>query len=293
MTASRLRVRAYVSPVPAPRQTGVGRHTVEMLRQLDLRRDQVAVSLLVPSGALGSVRNSLPPALRSVRLEPLAGPEFLTRRLLIATTIVPADYGLGGDDWVYCPTMQPVYCGRARLAVTIHDSVSFERDGALGEPVGWRKALKDRLALNRTVRRAALVCVVSEHLKRRIQQIVPAADKARFVVVGNGAADVFYEPASDADVDILGSYALAGTRFVIAVGDMIYRKGADLLLQLASELRARKSGIEVAVAGRNRDERYCSDADLRNSKIRLLGHVPAERLAVLLRRSVALVLPSR
>ena len=158
--------------------------------------------------------------------------------------------------------------------VTIHD-LSFERD----DPplMGRRDRWTFRRVVPRAARGAARVLTVSERSKRDIVERygVPAE---RVVVTPNGV-DPAFGPEGDSYRLQLGPYALA-------VGAIQVRKN-----QLAALAAAQEAGLELVVAGPEKDERLA--AELRERGARLEGYVPTDRLAELYRGAACLVQASR
>jgi glycosyltransferase involved in cell wall biosynthesis len=276
-----IRVRAFVHLARTGRvQTGVGRHSVEMVTRLS-RIPNFAVHLLVAKDDLGgdgqiAANNSLH-GLPTVRLP-------FTRRTAewswksIGRPI--ADRWCADTDWVYCPAEAYVPVRKSRLAVTVHDLNAFETDLPWSRSLSHRRfAFAWRQLFSKLRRHADLFLTVSQFTKQRLIELV-GIDGNRVSVVGNGAGDVFFQPAEE----------IRRKPYVLCVGGLCPRKGGDVILTVARELRARNSGLSVWVVGHSTIEKP-SWSDENN--IRFLGSVDNSELPRLYREATALFFPSR
>lgn len=223
----------------------------------------------------------------------LPSPERLVRTALISTRLVNVERWSGAVDWVYAPKEQPV-ATRAKLAVTIHDVLAFERH-LPGLAQGWRPmtSLRWRLLMQRILERADLIATASEFTRRRLIEIFAVKNEERLTVVGNGVAACYFAPRQPTDNDTLIRFGLEREEYLITVGSLTFRKGGDLLLDLAQRLPWR-----LVVTGRRHDpgllDRYKA---LRQSMpefpLDLPGYVSDEEQAILVRNALAMVFPSR
>jgi alpha-1,3-rhamnosyl/mannosyltransferase len=147
--------------------------------------------------------------------------------------------------------------------------------------------------MQRILERADLILTVSEFTRRRLLELFTMRNEERLIVVGYGVADCYFSPRQPSDADILSRFELERERYLITVGSLTFRKGGDLLLDLAARLPWR-----LVVTGRRHDpallERYKT---LRQSMpefpLDLLGYVSDEEQAILVRNALAMVFPSR
>jgi glycosyltransferase involved in cell wall biosynthesis len=228
----------------------------------------------------------------------LPSSERLVRAALISTRLVNVERWSGTVDWVYVPKEQPI-ATRARLAVTIHDVLAFERQLPSVARV-WRPMtlLRWRLLMQRILARADLILTASEFTRRRLLELFTVQNEKRLTVVGNGVATCYFEPRQPADNDTLIRFGLETQGYLITVGSLTFRKGGDLLLDLAERLEQDRLPWRLVVTGRRHDaallERYEA---LRRSipafPLNLLGYVSDEEQAIVIRNALAMVFPSR
>jgi glycosyltransferase involved in cell wall biosynthesis len=148
------------------------------------------------------------------------------------------------------------------------------RKARRGIQIRWRKILA----------RAQLIPTVSEFLKQRITALF-GTDPAKIVVVGNGVEEEFFAarrmPVADAK----------GRPYLLVVGGLTQRKGAEYVFQLAQELARRDPAVEIRVAGIS--EAPYDRLAKQHPNIVELGYQGIDRLPTLLRQSVALLFLSR
>jgi glycosyltransferase involved in cell wall biosynthesis len=157
------------------------------------------------------------------------------------------------------------------VVVTVHD-LSFEREPGL---VGRKDRLVFRAVVPRAVRAAARVLTVSERSKRDLVELYGVPPE-RVVVTPNGVDPVFHPDGTPR----------AGTRYALSVGAIQARKN-----QLAAVDAARAAGLELVVAGPEKDAALARELAARGA--RLEGYVDDERLAALYRGAACLVQASR
>jgi alpha-1,3-rhamnosyl/mannosyltransferase len=249
--------------------------------------------LLASRADYEEVRPHLSERTAQIPVHYLPNSERLVRAALISTKLVNVERWSGAVDWVYAPKEQPV-ATRARLAVTIHDILAFEPHLA-GFPGSWKPItlLRWRLLIDRILQRADLIATASEFTRRRLIELFTVKNEERLIVIGNGVSACYFEPRQPADNDTLIRFGLETEGYLITVGSLTFRKGGDLLLDLAERLPWR-----LVVTGRRHDpallERYKT---LRQSMpgfpLDLLGYVSDEEQAILVRNALAMVFPSR
>jgi glycosyltransferase involved in cell wall biosynthesis len=274
------RVTAFVHLARTGRvQTGVGRHTVEMVTRLS-RIPNFEVNLLVAKDDLSSDRQI--PIDNSLHGLPVLRLPFARRTAEWSWKSVGkpnADRWCADADWVYCPAEAYVPVRRSRLAVTVHDLNAFETDLPWSTSISHQRfALAWRQLFRKLRRNADLILAVSEFTKRRLIDLV-GIDSNRISVVGNGAGDRFFQTSEE------------GPRkpYVLCVGGLGPRKGGDVILTVAQQLKARNSGLSIWVVGDNRFEHPPSFVD----NVRLMGSVSSSDLRKLYREATALFFPSR
>lgn len=293
-----MRLGIYFSPLSgtiAP--TGVGRHILGMSGALRYVRDVTPV-LLASRRAYVSLITQLREELTKLPVRFLPGPEWLLRDLLVFTQLISLDQWSEDMDWIYCPKEQPVNVKKPRLAVTVHDVLPFESSvrGYISKK-GFSYQLRWKWVTAQIIRRADVIAVVSEFTKQRFVEFFQVPEE-RIVVVGNGVSSVFFGPLEEDWHEVLKRHGVEGGRYVVFSGGFQSRKGADVVIELARLWQKQKSDLVVIVTGRRHEARYRplvqSIANKSNSlPLRLAGYVSDKELLVLLRHSIALVLPSR
>jgi glycosyltransferase involved in cell wall biosynthesis len=152
--------------------------------------------------------------------------------------------------------------------------------------------------MRRIARRADRILTVSEFTRNRLMELcrIPAE---RMAVVGNGVSSAYFSPGCpERDSSVLRRFKLEGAGYVVAVGSLTWRKGGDVLVDVARILADRRSRLRIVVAGRRHDDDLVKQlATIKQAQpsfpIDLLGYVDDPELAALLRHSLALVFPSR
>jgi alpha-1,3-rhamnosyl/mannosyltransferase len=96
----------------------------------------------------------------------------------------------------------------------------------------------------------------------------------------------------------LGRYGLASDGYLITVGSLTFRKGGDVLLELARKLTSRQLPWRMVVTGRRHDAELVAryrklKDDFPQLPLELTGYVPDAEQAVLVRNAFSLLFPSR
>ncbi len=213
-------------------------------------------------------------------------PENLTERCWKLTGHPRMDaYVTRDTDWIYCPmeTLFPT-SRRVPTAITLHDVHPFEPQ------LPWRSARHhawQRWKWGRWVARALNLCsvvfTVSEFSKRRMVELLNAP-ASKIAVVGNGVDAAFFAAAEASPSEFP---RIVPHPYLLTIGGLRAPKGGRHLLDVAIELRNRKSDIQLVVAGPN-DAGLASEAS-QMPNVRLLGMVPDDQLPGLLKHSLALL----
>lgn len=294
-----LRVAMYSSPLRAIcRPTGVGQHIVRMAEQL-AENDGVSLSLIATRADYAQARPHLSKRLGTVPVHYLPSAERLLRAALIATSLIAIDRWSGNVDWIYSPKEQPVATRRARLAVTVHDVLPFEQNvPGMPRPISRSTVMRWTFLMRRILERAQLIATVSEFTRQRLIELLHVHDENRIVVIGNGVGSTYFLPRRSDDQEVLERHKLEPERYLMSVGSLTYRKGGDLILELAKRIREQRLPWQVVVTGRRHDaellKRYNSiRAETPDLALHLTGYISDREQAVLLRNAMALVFPSR
>lgn len=266
--------------------TGVGQHLIHMVRGL-LHHPGIDLCVLAPYNQLD--RNGRIPAGDPLAEVPVVGLP-LGRRWLEGMweqlNLPKVDTWCPDADWIYTPTEVYVAGARPRLAVTVHDLHAFEPD------LPWSETPEHRAFRRRWTRmmtpiiaRASCILTVSEFTRDRLSALLHVAPE-RVAIIGNGVGEAYFEATSGT-----GDSEFSDRPYVMVVGGLSRRKGADRVLCMARELRRELPEMRVLVAGRCEAE-FCAPAAAIGN-MQLLQYVPTDRLARLLRGAIAALMLSR
>ncbi len=225
--------------------TGVTRHALAQLERLARRPEEVRLSLV-------SGRIHEPDGLafwESLEDLPRRELPLSTRNALRFWRLVPwppLELWTGAIDWAYCPAEYFVPTRRARRAVTSHDILQDLRF----HPPRRRERLK--LAFER----ADLILSVSQFNTGQLLDAFPEC-RDRVAYVPNGAEDLFFEPAGDAERrairDDLG--VPAGMPYLLSVANFQPRKNLVRLVRAVGRLPAVAGGeLALVLMGEGSDE---------------------------------------
>ena len=207
------------------------------------------------------------------------------RRALVALW----ERGIGpsvGGDVVHAPTPLAPPRRRTPLVVTVHDAVPWTHPETLTpRGVRWHRAAVDVAA-----RTADVVVVPTQSVAEELGRHVSLGDRVR--VVGEGvSADLRVPADADARAVALG----LPPSYLLTVATLEPRKGLSVLLEQLA--RPEAPDLPLLVAGQPGWGRLDLMGEARRlgiaERVRVLGRVPDEDLAVLMSRATALVVPSR
>jgi glycosyltransferase involved in cell wall biosynthesis len=131
-------------------------------------------------------------------------------------------------------------------------------------------------------RASTRLLTVSEFCKSRMVELL-RFDPEKIDVIGNGVEEKFFHP------DAFVTPAIEGLRhpYVVVVGGLSDRKGAQHIVGVARQLKAQKSGVQVVVIGSNEPKWESVASSLEN--VLMLGRRPDEDLIPILQRATALL----
>jgi glycosyltransferase involved in cell wall biosynthesis len=289
-----MNIISYIHPIRTYLPcTGVGKHINNML--LGLReRDELSLKLFFSQQWLSANQklNPLSP------LSPLPFNTFPTAENTTERTWkllgVPNmnRYIPDGTDWLYAPMETYIPISKCPVAVTIHDIQAFET------ALPWSHTRQHRWFayrwgrwVRKTLSHCRVVLTVSEFSKQRMVDLLGANPK-KIEVIGNGVDASFFEIAKIELADlqapsILSSGNANESPYIIIVGGLRQKKGADDVLKVAKILKESKSGLQIVVAGAS--EKAYVAAAREYSNITLLGMVADVDLPHLLRCASSLL----
>jgi len=178
----------------------------------------------------------------------------------------------------------PLWSG-CREVVTVHDLAVYHQP----ETFAWLQRVHQRSHTPFAVRRAVRVITDSEFGRRDLLQRfnVPAA---HVVAIPLAASTTFCAQPAVADDGIAGQLALP-RRYVLYAGTVQPRKNVEALVAAFGQLE-NHDDVELLVAGRVRPGYQPAFLQRPPARVRYLGPVSDDVLAVLYRRALALCSPS-
>ena len=277
------RIAAYTHLHRLQNPTGVGKHILRMVEGLK-GADGVDLSLLVsrpqmadcpPEEYFGKVRtDSFPLSFKWMQ------------KLWVATNWPPAEKFCGDIDWVYCPAESYVPRRKAKLAITVHDLNPFENNLPWSNTVSHQKLrLKWQVLFSKIIKEADLILTVSEFTKSRLIELSHVPEKS-IAVVGNGVEDLFFTPPTP-----LGYPGTEVGNYAVVIGGLSYRKGGDIIVEVAKKLASASPNFKVVVVGKNEPELVSAARNCPN--IILTGYANDILVHQILGHSTCLLFPSR
>jgi glycosyltransferase involved in cell wall biosynthesis len=224
-------------------------------------------------------------------------PDLSVKRLPLPRRGLIAAWDRGLPPWprgahvVHAPTLlAPTRNGP--LVVTIHDAVPWHNPETL-TPRGarWHRGMAERV-----VAHGAHIAVPTHAVAADLVAVLPGLGADRIHVLGAGTTPALSaEPDPEFVAQTRAELELP-ERFVLSVATLEPRKGLDVLLDSLAELGS--SAPTLVLVGQPGWGGLDIDGEVARrslppERIRQLGAVPDQQLAVLLRLAGALVMPSR
>jgi glycosyltransferase involved in cell wall biosynthesis len=264
-----------LSPVPG----GTGRYAAEMATALAGQPGTTVTGWVAWHRDLAGARR---PGVAGPRRLPLP------RRPLIAAWERGVGPGLRGrPDVVHAPTLLAPP-RRGPLVVTIHDAVPWTHPETLTpRGVRWHRVMARRVAAT-----ADAVVVPTHAVRRALQEHL---ELPRVVVVGEGASSQLGSVPADA-AERRRRLQLPESGYLLSLATIEPRKGLDVLLAALADPAAPDLPLVVvgqAGWGGVDPARTARELGLADGRVRLLGRIPDDDLAVALHGATALVVPSR
>jgi len=281
-----MKITAYIHPIRTYLPcTGVGKHINNMLLGLS-DRDEIALRLLFSQQWL-TIEKQLDP------LSPLSPLPFTTFPTAENTTertwkllgFPQMDRYIAADtDWVYAPMETYIPVSKCPVAITIHDIQAFEPNLPWSQT--WQHrwfAYKWGSWVQKALNDCRVVFTVSEFSKQRMVDLLDA-NPNKIEVIGNGVDSSFFEIAK---IDPASLQPQIDSPYIIIVGGLRQKKGAEDVLKVAKVLHQRKSDLHIVVAGDSEANYVAAAQEYPN--ITLLGMVSDVELPRLLRCASSLL----
>ncbi len=222
--------------------------------------------------------------LASIPFETFPAAENATERTWKLLGFPKMDRYIADDtDWLYAPMETYIPVSKCPVAITIHDIQAFETN------LPWSQTRQHRwfaYKWGRWVRKALVDCrvvfTVSEFSKQRMVELL-GANPDKIEVIGNGVDAAFFEIAQADPASLKPQTA----PYIIIVGGLRHKKGADDVLAVAKALSQRQIDLRIVVAGDSEPEYVTAVAEYPN--ITLLGMVADAELPRLLRCASSLL----
>ncbi|MBV9008455.1 MAG: glycosyltransferase family 4 protein [Verrucomicrobia bacterium] len=273
-----------------PKPSGIDRYLeglVASLAQLDADADWLLFINAEDCARFAAKR--LPPRFRIMPV--CFRPRLL--RLLFQQLLQPLLLYAFRIDVLHSPTfIMPLWRGRARHVLTIHDMSSFVLPQS--HPAMRRGPLYER-AVSTCIRRADLVTVPSQSVKEDILRLVPRVHGARIRVIPCGVDDHFH-PRDSAEVGAVLHRLNLPAPYILFVGTLDPRKNLPVLIYAYSQLVARQRPEHLVLAGQTSwsvDELSSSVASAAVSdRIHLPGYIADSDLPFVYAGAALFVYPS-
>jgi glycosyltransferase involved in cell wall biosynthesis len=281
-----MKITAYIHPIRTYLPcTGVGKHINNMLLGLS-DRDEIALRLLFSQQWL-TIEKQLAPLspLSPLPFTTFPAAENTTERTWKLLGFPQMDRYISDDtDWVYTPMETYIPVSKCPVAITLHDIQAFEPN------LPWSQTWQHRwfaYKWGRWVSKALTDCrvvfTVSEFSKQRMVDLLGANPK-KIEVIGNGVDSSFFEIAK---IDPASLNPPIDSPYIIIVGGLRKKKGADDVLKVAKVLHQRKSDLHIVIAGDSEANYVVAAQEYPN--ITLLGIVSDVDLPCLLRCASSLL----
>jgi glycosyltransferase involved in cell wall biosynthesis len=273
---------------PAVGSTGAAaRYTLELTRELVATApagcDVEAIVASHPEDELAAFRETLP-GLAKLTALPLRSKE-LTRAWQYG---VPVPFG---DGLIHAPTLLAPLFKHDRVSVgdqvvaSVHDAMVWTHPEFKTNDAGWRKAM-----IKRARKHADAVVVPTHAVAEQLQEHCNFGNRIR-VIAGAPSATLRTPP----DADQRATALFLPERYLVAIGSPKPSKGINELISALA--LPGLDGMPLLVVGRATwHEQNVVDvamqAGLPEGRVRSLGRLDDADLAVVLKRAVALVVPS-
>lgn len=265
--------------------TGIGRHINQILLELN-QRENIDLQLLFSQQWLdddGKLPSNCP--LREIPFTTFPMEENTKERSWKLWEYPKIDkYIPEGTDWIYAPMETYIPVSNYTVAITLHDIQAFEPN--LPWSHTWQHrwfAYKWGQWVKKALRDSRIIFTVSDFSKQQMVKLL-GANPQKIVVVGNGVEQPFFDIAK---IDPVTLTRPVHQPYILVIGGLRMRKGADYILAVAKELQQTKSELQIVIAGDSEPKYIAATKDFPN--IKLLGIVSDEDLPRLVRCASSLL----
>jgi glycosyltransferase involved in cell wall biosynthesis len=283
MTTLRVIVDQILAPVPG----GIGRYAEELTKQLILTAPpgaDVAGIVSASSEEQYATLDERLPGLHELYKSPLARRE-LSLAWQHGFTILPGK-GMVHATSMLAPLYRHAPGSGNQTAVTIHDVVPWTNPETLTpRGVTWHKAMAAR-----ALKYADAVVVPTHAVAGELAEIMDFGERVR--VIGGAVSSKLAIPL---DAEARAAELDLPERYLVSVGTLEPRKGLEPLIRaLANPDTQDLPLLVVGPAGWGDVDvaTIAKDAGLAEGRVRALGHISDQDLAVVLSRATAFVFPS-
>lgn len=232
--------------------TGVGKYINNILLDIS-RRNNFNVSLLVSQEYLspeGKLDTRSP--LHNLNLCIYPYKRLLTERLWKFCDLPKMDRFIGEADCIYSPVAEYIPVRKnIPMIITMYDMHTLETD------LPWSNSksqilerLKTKVWIYKSVKKADHIFTISNYSKQRIIELI-GVKAEKISVIGCGVENAFFT-IDDSDKIHLPHPIL--DPYVIVIGGLRYKKGGYYVIEVAKELKNRKSSLKIVVVGSNETE---------------------------------------
>lgn len=263
-----MKIISYVHPIRTYMPcTGVGRHINNLLLGLS-NTDNIDLKLFFSNQWLTANERLDPRSpLSSLPFTTFPSAENTTERNWKILGLPRMDRYIPEDtNWLYAPMDTYIPVSKCPVAITIQDIQAFETN------LPWSKSWQHRwfaykwsLWVPKALKDYRVIFAGSEFSKQRMVDLL-GADPKKIEVVGNGVDSSFFEIAK---VDLTTLKPPIEAPYIVIVGGLRYKKGADYVLDVAKKLYQRQSDLQIIVAGES-EANYIAATE-ENPNITLLG----------------------
>lgn len=232
--------------------TGVGKHINNILLELS-QRTEFDISLLVAQEYLNS-NNELDARtpLQGFELRAYPYQRLATERLWKFFNYPKMDKFIGKTDFLYSPVAEYIPINRhIPTIVTMHDMHTIEPNLPWSNTKSqiWQK-LKTKAWISKALDRVDRICTVSNYSKQRIIDLLDVKPE-KISIIGNGVDRAFFDIAN---IERSSLKSPLFEPYIIVIGGLRYKKGGYCIVEVAKELKLRKSALKILVVGASESE---------------------------------------